>query len=81
MTIAFESFVEPRGQIHDQMIRNRKKQKMIAMIRARKFQRKLDSPIWSEGINSSLYENISFSIEYIWIPPFLNRILFKFYCI
>jgi len=65
MAIAFESFVEPGGQIHDQMIRNRKKQKMIAMIRVTKFQTKLDSPIWSEGINSSLAQNISLSVENI----------------
>jgi hypothetical protein len=44
------------------MIRNEKKQKMIAIMRAIKFQTYNGSVIWSEGINSSLAENISFSI-------------------
>jgi len=44
------------------MIWNKKKQKMIAIIRAIKFQTYNGSVIRSEGINSSLAENISFSI-------------------
>jgi hypothetical protein len=38
MTIAFESFIGLGGPSHDQMIRNKKKQKMIAIIRAIKDQ-------------------------------------------
>ncbi len=37
ITRAFESFIDLGGPIHDQMIRNKKKQKMIAIIRAIKF--------------------------------------------
>jgi hypothetical protein len=37
MTIAFESFIDLGGAIRDQMIRDKKKQKMIAIIRAIKF--------------------------------------------
>jgi hypothetical protein len=44
------------------MIRNEKKQKMIAIMRAIKFQTYNGSAIWSEGINSSWAKNISFSI-------------------
>jgi hypothetical protein len=37
ITRAFESFIDLGGPIHDQMIWNKKKQKMIAIIRAIKF--------------------------------------------
>ena len=37
ITRAFKSFIDLGGEIHDQMIRNKKKQKMIAIIRAIKF--------------------------------------------
>jgi hypothetical protein len=72
MTTAFDSFIDLGGEIHDQMIRNEKKQKMIVIMRAIKFQTYNGSAIRSEGINSSLAENISFSIVNIWIPPFLK---------
>jgi len=38
VTRAFEFFIDLGGPIQDQMIRNKKKQKMIAIIRAIKFQ-------------------------------------------
>jgi len=60
--ISFESFIDLGGPTHNQMIRNEKKQKMIAIMRAIKFQTYNGSVIRSEGINSSLAENISFSI-------------------
>jgi hypothetical protein len=37
ITRVFESFIDLGGPIHGQMIRNKKKQKMIAIIRAIKF--------------------------------------------
>ena len=65
MTIAFRSLIDLGGPIHDQMVWDKKRQKMIAIIIAIKFQTYVGSIIWSEGINSSLAENISFSIENI----------------
>jgi hypothetical protein len=38
MTIAFESFIDLGGPIYDQMIRNKKSKKIIAIMRAIKFQ-------------------------------------------
>jgi len=38
ITRAFESFIDFGGPIHDQMIWNKKRQKMVAIIRAIKFQ-------------------------------------------
>jgi hypothetical protein len=63
MTIAFESFIDFGGLIHNQMDWNKKKQNLITIIRAIKSQTKVGSAIWSEGINLSLAENISFSID------------------
>jgi hypothetical protein len=60
--IGFESFINQESQIHNQMIRNEKKQKTIVIMRAIKSQTYNGSTIRSEGINSSLAENISFSI-------------------
>jgi len=51
------------GAIHDQMIRNKKRQKMIAIIRAIKFKILIGSAIWSEGINSFSAEETYFSIK------------------
>jgi len=39
MTIVFEPFIDLGGPIYDQMIRNKKRQKIIAKIRAIKFQK------------------------------------------
>jgi hypothetical protein len=38
MRIGFESFIEPAGPIRDQMARNKKRQKIIAITRAIKLQ-------------------------------------------
>jgi len=38
ITREFESFIDLVGPIHDQMIWNKKRQKMVAIIRAIKFQ-------------------------------------------
>jgi len=39
MTIAFESFIDLGDPIYGQVIRNKKRQKIIAIIRAIKFQK------------------------------------------
>ena len=39
MTIAFESFIDPGGPIYGLVIRNKKRQKIIVIIRAVKFQK------------------------------------------
>jgi len=55
------------------MIRNKKRQKMIAIIRAIKFKTLIGSVIWSEGINSFSGEKTYFSIR---IPPiFIDSVL------
>jgi hypothetical protein len=58
--IAFESFIDLGGRIDDQTIRNRIKQKMIAIIRATKFQTSVGSAICLKRKNSFLAEKTSF---------------------
>jgi hypothetical protein len=75
ITIIFESLIDLGAPIYDQIIRNKKREKIMVIIRAIKFQIWGGSAIWSAGINSSLAEKISFSIENIQILPFLNRMI------
>jgi len=51
------------GMMHDQIIRNKKRHKIIAIIRAIKFKTLIGSLIWPEGMGSFSTENTYLSIE------------------
>jgi len=70
---AFDSFLDLRSSIHDQMIRNKKRQKITAIIKKIKFNTLIGSPIWSEGMSPFSVENKYFSIGDILNTPCFYR--------
>jgi len=70
---AFDSFLDLRTSIYDQMIRNKKRQKITAIIRKIKFTTLIGSPIWPEGMSPFSAKNKYFCIVDILNTPCFYR--------